>query len=421
MIEGFEILTSDLVRNVLLGSVFLFLLFIIFRKEQDARLNWAMFYSFLWVFCALFLVNGLSVRWQFWSFSEESVTLIPHDLFFDWVVFWGVVVPFLMKGRYLVMTAIFLLWLDVLFMPLLAKIGVLHLGTNWLVGEVLLILVVFIPSQLWFRFSYEDKLHSWRSFFQVLVMAFMVFIGIPFLGSGYQLNTFSLSVFSMAIWAQIIFAISLPSLIAVVDLVEKGQGTPFPYDETKTLVRSGVYAYIRNPIQWSLTLLFVPLAILYQSPLLFLGGLVSIAYMIGVSNPHEKIAMNQRYGRQWKQYQKSVPAWYFKWHPTTVTPAKIYFNKNCVICSSLGRWIARRKPYHLELLDASRHDLVLGSLQYENAEGVTYSSIKALASSFEHINLAWASLGWLMRLPVVSPILQIIVDTMGIGESCDVS
>ena len=422
MNKALELLSPDLVRNILLGSVFLFLLFMVFRKEQNAKLNWAMFYAFLWVFCALFVVNGLSVHWGFWSFREESPTLIPHDLFFDWVVFWGVAVPFVLKGRYIVMVAIFLFWIDILFMPLLAKLGILDLRQNWLVGECLLISLVFVPSQLWFRFSLNDVRIGWRSFFQVMVMAFLLLIGLPFLVSVYSMSSGQYVLLQTSIWMQIIFVIALPSLIAVVDLVDKGQGTPFPYDPTKHLVRSGVYAYLRNPIQWSFTWLFIPLALMYQSPLLFFGGLVSVAYVIGVSNPEEKVSMLSRFGDDWKQYKQTVPAWYFKWRPTTITPAKIYFNQDCAICSSLRRWLIQRKPINLTFLDANQHSQTLESLEYENKEGTQYSSVKALASCLEHINLAWASLGWLMRLPIINYILQVIADTMGIGaNTCKVS
>ncbi len=415
MNEILEMLSPDLVRNTLLASVFLFLLYLVFRKEQGAKLNWAIFYAFLWVFCALFVVNGLSVRWGFWFFKEDSPTLIPHDLFFDWVVFWGVAVPFVMKGRYLLLTALFLFWIDILFMPLLAKIGVLDLRQNWLIGEFLLIVFVFIPSQLWFGFSLESKNTGWRSFFQVMVMAFLLLIGLPFLASFYQLILTQYLPISTSMWKQIIFIIALPSLIAVVDLVEKGHGTPFPFDPTTQLVRSGVYAYIRNPIQWSFTLLFIPLGMMFQYELLFCGVLVSVAYVVGVSNPSEKESMTRQFGDDWKEYKQSVPAWYFKWYPTTITPAKIYFNQDCAICSSLRDWLVSRQPTNLTFFDANQHPIPLESLHYESEEGVQYSSVKALASCLEHINLAWASVGWLMRLPVISYVLQVIVDTMGIG------
>jgi len=422
MNEALEMLSPGLVRNVLLGSAFLFLLYLLFRKVQDTNLNWAMFYSFLWVSISLFLVNGLSVYWGFWSFKEERSTLIPHDLFFDWVVFWGVFVPFVMKGRYLIITALFLFWIDILFMPLLAKLGLLDLRENWLIGEFLLIFLVFIPSQLWFRFSWKAINLGWRSFFQVLVMAFVLLIGLPFLANLYQSESMPLVPRVTSIWMQIIFIIALPSLIAVVDLVEKGQGTPFPFDPTKKLVRSGVYAYIRNPIQWSFTWLFAPLAAMYQSELMLLGVLVSVAYVIGVSNPDEKVSMAHRFGDEWKRYKRMVPAWYFKWRPTSITPAKIYFNKDCSICSFLRSWMENRNPLYLEFMDANQHDIVLENLRYENEEGTKYSSVKALASCLEHINLAWASLAWLMRLPIISHVLQIIVDTMGIGaDTCKVS
>jgi len=418
----FELLTPNVVRNVLLVVTFLFLLYLTFRKKQHPMLNWALFYSFLWVFCSLFVVNAFCVHQGYWLFTEESPTGIPHDLFFEWVVFWGVGVPFFGKGKYLIPTALLLIWIDVLFMPMMAKIGLLELNDNWLIGELLLITIVFLPSQLWFRFSFLDQELKWRSLLQVLVMAFFILVGVPFVSGLYYPNTIDFTSNLFPIWLQMLFVLALPSLIAVIDLVQKGQGTPFPYDPTKKMVRSGVYAYIRNPIQWSFTWMFVPLALIYQSPILLFGMLVSVAYVVGVSNPDENDSMLIRFGSKWTVYKESVPTWYFKWHPTSIPIARIYFNADCSICLSLRNWMQKRKPFNLEFIDANEHESKLESLRYENAEGAECSSVEALASCFEHINLAWASLGWLMRLPGIRHILQIIVDTMGIGvETCQIN
>ena len=315
------------------------------------------------------------------------------------------------------MTKINLLFLKLL-MPLLEPIGILTLGENWLMGELLLIGLVFLPSQIWFHFHNTNTHIGGRSFFQVLVMAFLLLTGLPFL-VGHHIG------YSVADWSpfglQILFILALPSLVAVVDLVGKGRGTPFPYDPTTQLVQSGVYAYIRNPIQWSFTWSFVPLALIYQSPFLLLGIPVSIAYVIGVSNVQEKSALQERYGQAWINYAKDVPVWYFQWKPTTIPTAKIYFSSDCGICASFRKWLAKKHPCNLIFMDAKAHSSVLESLRYVGENGVEYSSVAALASGLEHINLFWASIAWMMRLPGILHILQIIVDTMEIGKaSCQI-
>jgi hypothetical protein len=42
-------------------------------------------------------------------------------------------------------------------------------------------------------------------------------------------------------------------------------------------------------------------------------------------------------------------------------------------------------------------------------------NIGAFARALEHINLAWALAGAIMRLPILSSIIQLIVDASGLG------
>ena len=54
---------------------------------------------------------------------------------------------------------------------------------------------------------------------------------------------------------------------------------------------------------------------------------------------------------------------------------------------------------------------------YVDHLGNLYKSVEAIASGLEHINLAWATLGWFMRFPIVLPFLQMVVDTMNFDSA----
>ena len=41
--------------------------------------------------------------------------------------------------------------------------------------------------------------------------------------------------------------------------------------------------------------------------------------------------------------------------------------------------------------------------------------VAAFARALEHIHLGWAFVGWTMRLPLVEPFLQLLVDAVGGG------
>ena len=178
------------------------------------------------------------------------------------------------------------------------------------------------------------------------------------------------------------------------------------------MVQIGVYAYIKNPIQWSFTLLFIPLSILYKEPLLLIGLVTSIAYTFGVSNILENTAMKKRFGKLWANYNKNIPEWRFLWKPVAIPQGTIYFKQNCNQCSKLKTWFENRKSINLTLKFAHEHDQEIQQATYTDYLGNNHTSVNAIAHAMEHINLGWACLGWLIRLPIINYVVQAIVNTI---------
>jgi hypothetical protein len=209
------------------------------------------------------------------------------------------------------------------------------------------------------------------------------------------------------------FIIAVPALIAVNDLVIKGKGTPFPFDPTENIVRTGVYAYCRNPIQWSFTFMFIPLAIYFQSYYLLIGIFISLLFTIGISNPQEYEDMEARFSKKWDKYKLSVPNWRFLWIPKNIPKGTIYFDHNCNQCSKVQKWFLNAKAVNLDIKNAKNFpgNTILQAT-YIDENGIKFNSITAIACSLEHINLAYASLGWFVRLPIINFVLQSIIDTM---------
>lgn len=404
------------IRTILIGICLLLIVIFSLKEKQSKKLNWSLFYSFIWILFLLPITNYLYVEYDFWVFiNNKSVIKIPYDILFLWMFFW--MLPFyLFKGKYIIIISLFLFWLDIVTMPYLQQIGILKLNKNWLLGEIFLILFVFVPSYLWAKFYYNKKNLSIRSLFQVVIMSLFLLVVIPFCVKIYQTGIFKFYYFS-SVYFQVIFIIAFPAFIAVLDLVEKGKGTPFPYDKTQNLVTSGVYAYIKNPIQWSFTILFIPLAIYHQSYLLFFGSVVSLAYTIGVSNPQENEDMEERFGVNWINYKRSVPSWSFLWKPKQISLGTIYFKKDCNQCEEIKKWFENRNAINLKIdFSENYKGEELLQVTYKNYLGKEYKSVKAIAHALEHINLGYASLGWFMRFPIASFFLQSIVDVLGFSE-----
>ncbi|MDB4106913.1 hypothetical protein OAD66_06145 [Bacteroidia bacterium] len=256
---------------------------------------------------------------------------------------------------------------------------------------------------------------------QVLVIGGIFFIGLPAALQDYELIPYQKLTWNHILF-QALFIIAFPSLIAVYDLVDKGEGTPFPYDPTQNLVQTGVYAYCRNPMQWSFTFAFIPIAIYLGSSAMLLGSFSSIIYSFAVSDPQEYPDMKERFGNTWDTYKSNVPKWLFLWRPNSITKGTIYFDEHCNQCSQISQWFLSKKTIHLEIETANhfprKHILKATYVDHHSKE---YQSVKAIAHCLEHINLAYAALGWFMRCPVISHFLQFIVNSLEIQQikECD--
>ena len=417
-------LTSDNYSIVISGFIvlgLLFLTYIFLIKEQDTRLNWAMLYSTLYVCITLPIVNNICVSNDLWNYSNQQTNTVglPVDLFFMWTLLWAIVPVYFLKTKYILPVAILILWIDILVMPLLADIGIISLSQIWLLGEVILIVTVFAPAYFWAYCSYNNQHRAIRASFQVICMALLVLIAFPYVLSKYGLIE-SLQLYTAPFTLQILIIIVFPSLVAVVDLVTKGKGTPFPYDPTSKLVLTGVYAYCRNPIQWSFTLLFIPLSMYYSSYYVLLGSIFSIAYSYGVSDFQEYADMEKRFGSSWLTYKKNVPKWRFLWRPSTIPRGTVYFDYDCNQCCQIRDWFIKSLAINLDIRSASEFsDSSINQVTYIDHNGLQITSVKAIASCLEHINLAYATLGWFMRFPLVNQVLQLIINTMDFSKNKD--
>jgi hypothetical protein len=162
----------------------------------------------------------------------------------------------------------------------------------------------------------------------------------------------------------------------------------------------------------------------YSSYYLLVGALVSIAYSFGVSDYQEYADMEKRFGDDWNEYKRNVPKWRFLWKPTAVPKGEIYFDANCRQCSQISRWFSSKRAINLDIKTSSEfYNNTILQATYIDHNGIEFKSVRAIACCLEHINLAYATLGWFMRMPVINHILQAIIDSMVFevkGDNCEI-
>jgi hypothetical protein len=141
-----------------------------------------------------------------------------------------------------------------------------------------------------------------------------------------------------------------------------------------------------------------------------------VAYSAGFAAWSERDELTVRWGDDWLQYSAAVRAWIPRWRPAVFGTSRLYVDTACNPCSRIGSWIAAQKPLGLELVPATLHPTMdLRRIRYEAADGSGADGIAAVARAFEHFNVLWALAGSAARLPLVRPLLQLIVDSVGGG------
>jgi protein-S-isoprenylcysteine O-methyltransferase Ste14 len=92
--------------------------------------------------------------------------------------------------------------------------------------------------------------------------------------------------------------------------VVEGLGTPAPVAPTEHLVVGGPYRYVRNVMYVAVTAAIAGQALLLSRVDLLVYAAVAWAGMAAFARFHEEPALTRRYGAQYEEYRRAVPAWW---------------------------------------------------------------------------------------------------------------
>lgn len=382
------------------------------------RLLAGVFIASLWNLTTLALVNLLALRMGWWEFNASGGLLLglTFDVLLGWSVWWGAALFLLFRGRHIALALLTALWIDLLAMPHLSPL--VQLGDGWLWGEALVLAACFLPGWLLAGFTARDVHVGWRAAAQAFITGILLFLMLP----AVILEHSGASVWELAqrpAWqiSLVLNALLIPVVLGLAgsqEFAERGDGTPIPFDPPKHLVVTGPYAYVANPMQISVVASLLVLGIAYQSLLLAAADIVAVIYALGIVRWHQTIDMQPRFGDAWSNYRSHVRSWGPRWRPWIEAPSTVYFAGYCAICRDTQHWVERLGPVGLQIRDASEHPEPLTRMTYRFPDGSEVYGIYAIAACMNHVNLACAYLGWFMRLPLVRPVLQVLID--GTGE-----
>ena len=386
--------------------------------------------SALWVAVMLIVLQRMNTAEHWWTFvAYGSSSMIPVELYFGWVALWGVLPELLFVRLDLVWVAAIMGLVDIVGMPLLSD--VVRLNDAWLAGEAIAILLVLFPALFLGRWTQYDRRLGLRATLQVALSGTLFLFFVPELvffctGGGWR-PLLRMSSAERQIVLQSIALLALPGVAAVMEFVQRGRGSPIPFDPPKRLVVSGIYRYIANPMQLSCVLVMLAWSAVLQSAWLAAGAVVAIVYGAGIASWDERADLEKRFGETWREYRRAVRNWIPRWRPYVPgAPSRLYIARTCSQCSELRRWLERRNPVGLEFADAE--SLPEGSIRrvrYDVGDGSeAVEGVRALGRALEHIHLAWALAGAALRIPGVWQAVQLVMDASGLGPrvvDCDLA
>jgi protein-S-isoprenylcysteine O-methyltransferase Ste14 len=382
------------------------------------------FLAFVWNVPALLLVNVAAMKIGWWTFDAEGGVFldVPVDLYLAWAVLWGPTPALAFPRLPVAAIAVIVLAVDLIAMPLAAP--VVGLGANWLVGEVAALLLALLPAQLLARWTARDIFLTQRVALLVVAFTGLLLFVLPAAiieGAGGAVRSlWQVSTLEISLWIQLLILPGVIGISAVQEFAARGRGTPVPFDPPKRLVTSGLYAYIRNPMQLSAVLVLVILGAFLHNAWVAAAGVMAHIYSIGLAGWDEDGDLRGRFGAQWLRYRTAVRAWVprlYPWFDDDRPSSTLYVSDTCPMCRDIAAWLRYRQPRRLSIVPAEEYPgVALDRITYAPGDGTrSTAGVEAFARALEHTHLGWALLGFALRIPGALWAVQLVVDACG-GE-----
>ena len=373
----------------------------------------------VWNLVSLLAINALAVRWRWWTFGSTPgrVGGVPVDLWIGWTLLWGVV-PMLVPRRrasHVVGIGLLLVGADLVLMPLAEP--VVKLSPTWLVGEAVCAATCLLPGLLLGHLTERGTHLQLRATMQFVAFAGLLLYVVPsvaFAVTGDSWNALLVRPrWHFVLAAVLTSPVAAMTIQAVREFAVVGGGTPLPLDPPRRLVVTGPYAYLANPMQVGATLILVVWAVLTKSAGVLAAALVAALLAAGVVAWNEYGDLRQRFGDDWPRYRAHVRRWIPRWRPYVAAPVTLFVGASCQPCREVGGFFTRRQPIGLEVAAAESSPTELTRITYRLPGHGDESGLAAVGRGLEHANLAWAVCGWLLRLPVLRGVLQLVADAVG--------
>lgn len=133
---------------------------------------------------------------------------------------------------------------------------------------------------------------------------------IPWLISGWRWYDWGGAAWVVVPIAWISIAIGVAFLLHAFALFALHRGTPAPVAPTQTLVVTGVYRFVRNPMYLAVLTIILGQALLFGSWWLVLYAVMVLAAVVAFVKGYEEPTLTGTYGGRYLDYRRNVPGWW---------------------------------------------------------------------------------------------------------------
>jgi protein-S-isoprenylcysteine O-methyltransferase Ste14 len=152
---------------------------------------------------------------------------------------------------------------------------------------------------------------AWIGTIVFLILAPGVVAGlVPWLISSWRWYDWARAAWAVVPIAWIAIAVGVAFLLHAFALFALHRGTPAPLAPTETLVVSGVYRFVRNPMYLAVLTIILGQALLFGSWWLVLYAVTALAAVVAFVKGYEEPTLTDTYGEQYLEYRRNVPGWW---------------------------------------------------------------------------------------------------------------
>ncbi len=378
---------------LLIGPICLVVLMAFVRKTTTRSKIGGLF-ALLYGVPMIFITHSMAVHFGWWHYGWDALMLdgLPVDIIIGGAILFGpgLYFTFPKVGPLMICLPIVIGLHATIFSSLKPLV---YAGPFWFAGVVLVFLSAHVPAIYLAKWTAEDRRLPMRCALLALMTGGMILAVLPALIMQAMGGEWAL--FQRPIWGSILAAsfIGLASVIGLSAnqmLCLQGGGTPIPLDPTKRLVRSGIYAYVSNPMQLSAALIWIILGIYLQNVWIVAAAGMAWVFVQGMVRWHNRNDLLKRFPDGWPEYKQNVPEWVPRWTPWVRAPAKLTIR-------DADLWPVLRQATGLKI------EIRDGTPRYQPAEEPrSFTGLEARLFALTHVNFAWAIVAHAVLLVVLA-------------------